>query len=98
MGAAADGWGEDMTPLRTFLLQFAAACAYALALAPLREWYEREHLTIFTVVGGVLIALAPAAWLGRGPLWQRRHVLAGFVVSGLPIAVWQGGLVLGWWR
>jgi hypothetical protein len=91
-----------MTERRVFLLQFAAACAYAAALAPLRPWYEAQHLTILTVIGGTLLALAPAAYLARrqsGAWWHyERWVWLGFVVSGAPIAVWQGGLVMGWWR
>jgi hypothetical protein len=59
-----------LTERRVFLLQFAAACAYAAALAPLRPRYEAAHLTILTVI----------------------------VVSGAPIAAWQGWLIVKRWR
>lgn len=86
-----------MTPTaRAYLLQFLAACAYAALLAPLRRWYERHHLTELTVIGGVALSLAPAAWLARteGATWwlYERRVLRGFVTAAVPITVWQGWL------
>ena len=81
---------------RAYLVQFAAACLYAALLAPLRRCYERWHLTELTVIGGVLLSVAPARWLARqAPTGWRayeRRVTRGFVVAAVPITAWQAVL------
>jgi hypothetical protein len=81
---------------RAFTVQFVTACCYALALAPLRRWYERHHLTELTVIGGVLLSLAPANWLARHTptSWEQyeRRVMRGFVTVAVPITAWQAWL------
>lgn len=83
---------------RAFAVQFLAACLYALGLAPLRRWYERHHLTELTVIGGVLLSVAPARWLARQApaTWSQyeRRITAGFVTVAIPITIWQGWLFL----
>jgi hypothetical protein len=81
---------------RAFAIQFVVACCYALALAPLRRWYERHHLTELTVIGGVLLSMAPANWLARRTPtnWQQyeQHVMRGFATAAVPITLWQAWL------
>lgn len=88
--------------MKVYALQFLASCAYAALLEPLRERYERWHLTTLPVIGGVLLALAPAAILSRtqGATWRlyERRALLGFVVSGVPIVAWQAWLFVRRWR
>jgi hypothetical protein len=68
---------------RAFAVQFVAACLYALGLAPLRRFYEKYHLTELTVIGGVLLSVAPARWLARqAPATSSQY-------EGIPITAWQ---------
>jgi hypothetical protein len=81
---------------RVFAVQFAAACCYALTLASLHPWYKQRHLTELTVIGGVLLSAAPAAYLARSSPtswaeYERRAVL-GFETVAIPITIWQAWL------
>jgi hypothetical protein len=83
----------------------AASAAYALALEPVRPWYERHRLTAATVAGGVaLTGLALDRALRRELPHETRQRVMGhywrlFAVAGLPIVTWQA-LILGkdWWE
>jgi hypothetical protein len=81
---------------RVLATQFAAACSYTALLALLRERYERAHLTELTVIGGVLLSLAPASWLARRSptTWSQyeRRAARGFATVAAPITLWQAWL------
>lgn len=68
---------------------------YALVLSQVeRQLPINPDFTAVSVVGGVLISLAPVMWLARRQRprnWRvyERMVAAGFVGTGLPIILWQ---------
>ena len=64
-------------------------------LTLLRRFYERWHLIELTVIGGVLLSLAPARWLAwQAPTtWSQyeRRITRGFVTAAVPITIWHVG-------